>query len=127
MVQLRLKHRSHSCVTHVCIYSMADERTPTLHFCNTKSLFLAVEDRNFALFNYVNEQNNEAETLRDQINQTQEEMAQFHEEGQRQEKEHKARLRDIGEQQQDAEQQVQGYEQRSIAVAKILDQLKTGR
>lgn len=28
-----------------------------------------VEDRNFALFNFVNEQNNEAEALRDQINQ----------------------------------------------------------
>lgn len=26
-----------------------------------------VEDRNFALFNFVNEQNNEAEALRDQI------------------------------------------------------------
>lgn len=28
-----------------------------------------VEDRNFALFNFVNEQNNEAEALRDQISQ----------------------------------------------------------
>ncbi|CAB1353424.1 unnamed protein product [Coregonus sp. 'balchen'] len=31
--------------------------------------FIQVEDQNFALFNYVNEQNNEAEALRDQINQ----------------------------------------------------------
>lgn len=29
----------------------------------------AGEERNFALFNFVNEQNNEAEALRDQINQ----------------------------------------------------------
>lgn len=28
-----------------------------------------VEDRNFALFNFVNEQNNEAEALRDHISQ----------------------------------------------------------
>lgn len=28
-----------------------------------------VDDRNFALFNFVNEQNNKVETLRDQINQ----------------------------------------------------------
>lgn len=28
-----------------------------------------VEDRNFALFKFVNEQNNEAESLRDQISQ----------------------------------------------------------
>ena len=29
--------------------------------------FIEVEDRNFALFNYVNEQNNEIETLNDAI------------------------------------------------------------
>lgn len=29
--------------------------------------FIEVEDRNFALFNYVNEQNNELEILQDQI------------------------------------------------------------
>uniref|UniRef100_A0A8C5HK38 Coiled-coil domain-containing protein 114-like n=1 Tax=Gouania willdenowi TaxID=441366 RepID=A0A8C5HK38_GOUWI len=33
------------------------------------SRFIQVEDRNFALFNFVNEQNNEAEALRDQISQ----------------------------------------------------------
>lgn len=31
------------------------------------SWFIAVEDRNFALFNYVNEQNNEIERLTEQI------------------------------------------------------------
>ena len=31
--------------------------------------FVEVEDRNFALFNFVNEQNNEIETLQDQIQQ----------------------------------------------------------
>ena len=29
--------------------------------------FIEVEDRNFALFNFVNEQNNDIETLQDQI------------------------------------------------------------
>lgn len=29
--------------------------------------FIEVEDRNFALFNYVNEQNNETELLQEQI------------------------------------------------------------
>lgn len=37
--------------------------TAALLFC------CVVEDRNFALFNFVNEQNNEAEALRDQISQ----------------------------------------------------------
>ena len=31
--------------------------------------FIEVEDRNFALFNYVNEQNNEIELLKEQIQQ----------------------------------------------------------
>ncbi|KAJ8371265.1 hypothetical protein SKAU_G00112930 [Synaphobranchus kaupii] len=87
--------------------------------------FIEVEDRNFALFNYVNEQNNEAETLRDQISQTQQEMSRFREEGQRQEEERGALLREIGEQQEETEKQAQGYEQRSTVLAKILDQLKT--
>ncbi|XP_064153994.1 outer dynein arm-docking complex subunit 1-like isoform X3 [Anguilla rostrata] len=88
--------------------------------------FIEVEDRNFALFNYVNEQNNEAETLRDQISQIQQEMAQFRQEGQRQERERGALLREIGEQQEETEKQTQAYEQRATVLAKILDQLKTG-
>ncbi|XP_061114616.1 outer dynein arm-docking complex subunit 1-like isoform X2 [Conger conger] len=88
--------------------------------------FIEVEDRNFALFNYVNEQNNEAETFRDQISQTQQEMAQFQEQGQRQERERGAQLRETGEQQEETEQQCQAYEQRCTELAKILDQLKTG-
>ncbi|KAJ8388986.1 hypothetical protein AAFF_G00125470 [Aldrovandia affinis] len=88
--------------------------------------FIEVEDRNFALFNYVNEQNNEAETLRDQISQIRQEMAQFRDEGQRQEEEHSALLREVGERQQEAEEQAQEYEQRATVVGKILDQLKTG-
>ncbi|KAJ8257645.1 hypothetical protein GJAV_G00188120 [Gymnothorax javanicus] len=88
--------------------------------------FIEVEDRNFALFNFVNEQNNEAETLRDQVSQIQQEMAQFREEGQRQEEERGALLREIGEQQEETGKQAQAYEQRATVLAKILDQLKTG-
>ncbi|KAA8593304.1 hypothetical protein FQN60_009420 [Etheostoma spectabile] len=39
--------------------------------------FIQVEDRNFALFNFVNEQNNEVEALRDHISQIQAETEQF--------------------------------------------------
>jgi hypothetical protein len=44
----------------------AQARGETLNDCYF--LFI-VEDRNFALFNFVNEQNNEAEALREQIHQ----------------------------------------------------------
>ncbi|XP_041745032.1 coiled-coil domain-containing protein 114 isoform X1 [Coregonus clupeaformis] len=88
--------------------------------------FIQVEDQNFALFNYVNEQNNEAEALRDQINQTQREMEQFNVTGQQQEQEHHALLRDLDQQQRDTESQAHENEVLASAVSKILDQIKTG-
>ncbi|XP_076125301.1 coiled-coil domain-containing protein 114 [Alosa pseudoharengus] len=88
--------------------------------------FIQVEDQNFALFNYVNEQNNQAETLRDEINQTKEELEQFHLVGQQQEQEHHAMLRGVEEQQRGAQAQAQEHEAQANAVSKILDQIKTG-
>ncbi|KAM6980090.1 coiled-coil domain-containing protein 114 [Aplochiton taeniatus] len=88
--------------------------------------FIQVEDRNFALFNYVNEQNNEAEALRDQINQTQSEMEQFQVEGLRQSEENHALLRAIDEQQRATEVEAQEAEEEAKAVSKILDQITTG-
>ncbi|XP_030634148.1 coiled-coil domain-containing protein 114 [Chanos chanos] len=88
--------------------------------------FIQVEDRNFALFNYVNEQNTEAETLRDQIKQTREEMEQFHLQGLQQEQEHHSALREVDEQQRQTEAQAQEYETQANAIGKILDQIKTG-
>uniref|UniRef100_A0A674BH23 Outer dynein arm docking complex subunit 1 n=1 Tax=Salmo trutta TaxID=8032 RepID=A0A674BH23_SALTR len=89
--------------------------------------FIQVEDQNFALFNYVNEQNNEAEALRDQINQvSKREMEQFNLTGQQQKQEHHALLRDIDQQQRDTESQAHENEVLASAVSKILDQIKTG-
>ncbi|KAG7472857.1 hypothetical protein MATL_G00113390 [Megalops atlanticus] len=82
--------------------------------------FIEVEDRNFALFNYVNEQNNETETLRDQIAQIQQEMEQSRQEGQQQEEAHAAMLREIGERQQEAEAQEQEQEQRGATVCEFV-------
>ncbi|XP_012693971.1 coiled-coil domain-containing protein 114 [Clupea harengus] len=88
--------------------------------------FIQVEDRNFALFNYVNEQNNHAEALRDEINQTKEELEQFRLAGQQQEEEHHVVLREVEEQQREAQAQAQEHEALANAVSKILDQIKTG-
>ncbi|CAB1329524.1 unnamed protein product [Coregonus sp. 'balchen'] len=73
--------------------------------------FIQIEEQNFALLNFVNEQNNEAETLKDEINQ--------HEE-------HRAMLQGVNVQQQATEQQVGAYQQLITSVGKILNQLKTG-
>uniref|UniRef100_UPI003AAF5555 coiled-coil domain-containing protein 114 n=1 Tax=Centroberyx gerrardi TaxID=166262 RepID=UPI003AAF5555 len=88
--------------------------------------FIQVEDRNFALFNFVNEQNNEAEALKDQISQTQGEMEQFRVEGLQQEQDHRSLLRDIDEKQRETESQAGEYEKDASVVSKSLDQIKTG-
>ncbi|KAL6464955.1 hypothetical protein MHYP_G00272720 [Metynnis hypsauchen] len=90
------------------------------------SKFIQVEDKNFALFNYVNEQNTQAEALRDQISQTKEEMESFHVKGLQQEQEHQAALREVEEQQRDTESEALESEEKANAISKILDQIKTG-
>ncbi|XP_059184852.1 coiled-coil domain-containing protein 114 [Centropristis striata] len=88
--------------------------------------FIQVEDRNFALFNFVNEQNNEAEALRDQISQTQAEIEQFGVAGVQQEQDHRSLLRDIDEQQKETEFQAEEFENQAGVMSKILDEIKTG-
>ncbi|XP_074500116.1 coiled-coil domain-containing protein 114 isoform X2 [Sebastes fasciatus] len=88
--------------------------------------FIQVEDRNFALFNFVNEQNNEAEALRDQIIQTQAEIEQFRVASLQQEQDHRSLLRDIDEQQKETESQAEDYENQAGIMSKILDEVKTG-
>uniref|UniRef100_UPI0037E8BBB3 coiled-coil domain-containing protein 114 n=1 Tax=Semicossyphus pulcher TaxID=241346 RepID=UPI0037E8BBB3 len=88
--------------------------------------FIQVEDRNFAHFNFVNEQNNEAEALRDQISQIQTEIEQFAEAGMQQEQDHHSLLRVIEENQREIEFQAEDYESRASFIGKVLDQIKTG-
>ncbi|XP_037620715.1 coiled-coil domain-containing protein 114 isoform X2 [Sebastes umbrosus] len=88
--------------------------------------FIQVEDRNFALFNFVNEQNNEAEALRDQIIHTQAEIEQFRVASLQQEQDHRSLLRDIVEQQKETESQAEDYENQAGIMSKILDEVKTG-
>ena len=44
-------------------------------------LFVLVEDKNFALFNYVNELNNQIETLQEQISDIKQEIQRFDSQG----------------------------------------------
>uniref|UniRef100_A0A8C4DVU3 Outer dynein arm docking complex subunit 1 n=1 Tax=Dicentrarchus labrax TaxID=13489 RepID=A0A8C4DVU3_DICLA len=88
--------------------------------------FIQVEDRNFALFNFVNEQNNEVEALREQISQIQAEIEQFRVAGLKQEQDHRSLLRDIDEQQKETESQAEDYEHQASIISKTLDEIKTG-
>ncbi|XP_051931656.1 coiled-coil domain-containing protein 114 isoform X2 [Hippocampus zosterae] len=104
------------------IQSVTGEADPEL----LVNSFIQGEDRNFALFNFVNEQNNEAEVLRDQIGQIQREMEQFQMRGLRQEQDHHASLRDIDARLKDTESQTEDFENRTAVLSKVLEEVKTG-
>ncbi|XP_035486955.1 coiled-coil domain-containing protein 114 isoform X2 [Scophthalmus maximus] len=88
--------------------------------------FIQGEDQNFALFNFVNVQNNEAEALRNQFNQIQEEMENFRVKGLEQEHDRGSLLRDIDEQKKETESQTVNYENQASIITKILEEIKTG-
>lgn len=88
--------------------------------------FIEVEDRNFALFNYVNEQNNEIERLMEQNTEIKKEIEEFKGQGVRLEQEHRSILKNIEGKEEEAVKQADGYQQQLKAVMKILDQLKAG-
>ncbi|KAG7493384.1 hypothetical protein JOB18_007570 [Solea senegalensis] len=88
--------------------------------------FIQAEDRNLALFNFVNEQNTEVEALRDQINHMQEEMEHFRMKGLQQEHDHRSLLRDIDGQLKETESKADHYESKASIISKILDKIKTG-
>ncbi|XP_072239223.1 coiled-coil domain-containing protein 114 isoform X2 [Leuresthes tenuis] len=88
--------------------------------------FIQVEDRNFALFNFVNELNNEAEALKDQISHIRDEMEQFRSKGLQREQDHRSLLRDIEVQQKETESKAWDFESKANIISKILDEIKTG-
>ncbi|XP_029920368.1 coiled-coil domain-containing protein 114 isoform X1 [Myripristis murdjan] len=88
--------------------------------------FIQAEDQNFALFNFVNEQNTEAEALMEQINQIQAKMEQFQVERLQQKEVQQTLLRDIEGCQRGTESKAEEYEKEASVVSKTLDQIKTG-
>ncbi|XP_068172351.1 coiled-coil domain-containing protein 114 [Antennarius striatus] len=90
----------------------------------TKSV--QIEDRNFALFNFVNEQNNEVDKLRDQISQVQADIEQFRKTSLQQEEDHCSLLRDTDEQQKKILHQLEDYDKQSSIMSRILEEIKTG-
>uniref|UniRef100_A0A3Q3WXD8 ODAD1 central coiled coil region domain-containing protein n=1 Tax=Mola mola TaxID=94237 RepID=A0A3Q3WXD8_MOLML len=88
--------------------------------------FIQIEDRNFTLFNFVNEQTNVTKTLRDQISQMQAETEQFRVAGLQQDEDHRSWLRDIDRQQKKTESQAEDYNNQASITSKILADVKTG-
>lgn len=88
--------------------------------------FVETEDRNFALFNFVNEKNNEMELLSDQIGEVREEMHKFEQQGSDMEAERRAILKDLEEGQVNATKTADDHDSKIKSVNKILHQLKDG-
>ncbi|XP_041377730.1 coiled-coil domain-containing protein 63-like isoform X2 [Gigantopelta aegis] len=88
--------------------------------------FIEVEDRNFALFNYVNEQNNEIEKLNEDIQSIHEEIEKFKAQGIELETQRKHILKNLEEKQNKASAEADEFEMKYKEVSKILDQLKAG-
>ncbi|XP_029440228.1 coiled-coil domain-containing protein 114 isoform X2 [Rhinatrema bivittatum] len=88
--------------------------------------FIEVEDRNFALFNYVNEQNNETEVLQGHIAEIKGQIENFKTQGARLDEDHKSILLEIKAREQEARMLADGYEEHLKGMLKIIEQLKIG-
>ncbi|KAK3087593.1 hypothetical protein FSP39_007948 [Pinctada imbricata] len=88
--------------------------------------FIEVEDKNFALFNYVNEQNNEIETLSEQIADINNEIEKFKLQGIELEDQRKKILKELEDKQTVCSRDADDYEQKNKEISKILDQLRAG-
>ncbi|XP_064619947.1 coiled-coil domain-containing protein 63-like isoform X2 [Lineus longissimus] len=88
--------------------------------------FIQKEDKNFALFNYVNELSNDAELLQEQCDDIREDMKKFNEEDIRMEGERKVQLKELEVQLDVATKDADSDEERLKEINKTLDQLRVG-
>eukprot|EP00762_Andalucia_godoyi_P001072 ANDGO_01996.mRNA.1 Outer dynein arm protein 1 len=88
--------------------------------------FVVAEDRNFSLFNYVNELNNEIERLEEQITEIRGEMDRFKGAGASSDSQRKRILTDLGDRLAKTEARAQEFETRAEDAQRILNELKGG-
>ncbi|XP_042333329.1 outer dynein arm-docking complex subunit 1 [Sceloporus undulatus] len=86
--------------------------------------YIKVEERNFAQFNYVNEQNNQKEQLLEEIKELRREIAEVQKQDSEKEAEQLSRLRDAEAQQEEVVQEANRMEIKLKGVNKIWEQLK---
>ncbi|KXJ14271.1 coiled-coil domain-containing protein 63 [Exaiptasia diaphana] len=88
--------------------------------------FIEVEDKNFALFNYVNELNNQIEMIQEQINESNADIEKFKSEGVEMESQRKAIMKSLDDQLNEETEQHEQYDNQHKHTNKILEQLKSG-
>ncbi|XP_053119466.1 outer dynein arm-docking complex subunit 1 [Hemicordylus capensis] len=87
--------------------------------------YTAVDERNFAQFNYVNEQNSRKEQLWEQINELCREIEKVREQGAKKMKEEQLRLQDAELRQEEAVNETKRIELKLKGLYKIWEQLKS--
>jgi len=90
------------------------------------SRFIETEDKNFALFNYVNELNNELEVVQEQIDSVKSDINKFKEEGVQYQTERKNILKGLEGRLEGTTKEADLFDKQLRATDKILDQLKAG-
>lgn len=88
--------------------------------------FIQVENKNYALFNFVNELNNQVELLQEQIDQIKTDMRQFEKQGIEMEEQRKRILKELEQKYRTATQLSEENEEKIKANKKILDQSRIG-
>eukprot|EP00794_Sanderia_malayensis_P007809 gene7808-8655_t len=89
-------------------------------------IFIEVEDKNFALFNYVNELNNEIEMLQEGIASIEDDVDRFKKESVELEQQRKDILSQLEKRHADESEQARNYDEKFKSANKILEQLKAG-
>ena len=85
-----------------------------------------MEDKNFALFNYVNELNSQTEVLQEQIEDIRKDIRRFEGEGLKLEERQQRMLGDIEERRAQAATLADEHEEKIRTTKKILDQCRAG-
>lgn len=88
--------------------------------------FIEVEDKNFALFNYVNEKNNQIETLQEEIADLKKEIQRFESQGVELEDQRKRMLEQLEDKRSQTKALADEYEEKTRGTRKILDQCRKG-
>ncbi|XP_076821624.1 coiled-coil domain-containing protein 63-like [Clavelina lepadiformis] len=88
--------------------------------------FIQTEDKNFALFNYVNELNNELEIVQEQIDDVRSNIQRFKDEGVQHQAERQNILKGLEEKFKHTTKEADLSDKQLKATEKILDQLKAG-
>ena len=90
------------------------------------STFIEAEDKNFSLFNYVNELNSEVESLEDQIADIRKEIEKYKGQGQSTDNQKKRVLEDLEQKLRHTEAKAEQYEARASQAMNTVNVLKQG-